>query len=81
MFNSINNYLFKNSPEYYCYSNYDLLYQSNFNPIKHAIDLSLISVISNQNFTDNYSQNVSKTFSFIVLYYYCFYSNLKNKIR
>ena len=45
------------------YSNYDLLYQSNFNPIKHAIDLSLISVISNQNFTDNYSQNVSKTFS------------------
>nr|UOU03315.1 ATP-binding cassette subfamily A3-like 2 [Brachionus rubens] len=40
-------YMFSNSPESYCYSTkYTLMYNTIFNPIKNAIDMSLISVIS-----------------------------------
>ncbi|CAF0703608.1 unnamed protein product [Brachionus calyciflorus] len=46
-------YMFSNSPESYCFSTkYTLLYNTIFNPIKNAIDLTLISVVTGLNLTE-----------------------------
>nr|QUF59430.1 ATP-binding cassette transporter Abca3-like2 [Brachionus angularis] len=60
-FYSKNDYLYTNSPESYCFSNkYFLMYNTIFNPIKHAVDFSLIS-----NITGIYLNNNTKQVKFV----------------